>query len=214
MFHELLKIWFERLQDWGYPGVFLLMAIESTIVPIPSEVIMPPAAYWAAQGHFNVWLLVLVGALGSTFGSSLCYGFMLVAGRPFVLNYGRYFFLPPEKFELAERFLADFALGGIFFARLLPVLRHLIGFPAGLIRVPFWQFVLTTFAGSFVWCGVLAYVGINTIGKSPDLLQDPDALGRVLKHDTLWFVGLAAIVGAGFMFVKWYGRRSKKPANA
>jgi membrane protein DedA with SNARE-associated domain len=75
--------------------------------------------------------------------------------------------------------------------------------------VPFASFLATTFAGSFIWCGVLAWVGINTIGKQPNLLNDPDALGHVLKHDTLWFVGLAALVGCGFLFVKWYAKRGK-----
>lgn len=207
--HALIKLWFERVADWGYLGVFALMALESTIIPIPSEVIMPPAAYWAAQGHFSFWGLVLAGALGSTFGSSLCYAFTATAGRAFVLKYGRYFLLPPDKLVLAERWLADYALIGIFFARLLPVLRHLIGFPAGLVRVPFASFMATTFAGSFLWCTVLAWVGAETIGKRPDLLQDPEALAQVLKHDLIWFVGLAALIGGGFLVVKVYASRMK-----
>jgi membrane protein DedA with SNARE-associated domain len=210
--HALIKLWFERVAEWGYLGVFLLMALESTIVPIPSEVIMPPAAYWAAQGKFNFWGLVLAGGLGSTLGSSLCYAFTATAGRSFVLKYGRYFLLPPDKLELAERWLADYALIGIFFARLLPVLRHLIGFPAGLVRVPFGQFVAVTFAGSFLWSGVLAWVGAETIGKRPDLLENPEALAHVLKHDLLWFVGLAALVGGGFLVVKAYAARLKNSA--
>ena len=173
MLHDLMRMWFERVLEWGYLGVFLLMAVESTIVPIPSEVIMPPAAYWAEQGHFNLWGLVLSGALGSTFGSSLCYLLTYTAGRAFVARYGRYFLLPPEKLELAERWLADYALSGVFLARLLPVLRHLIGFPAGLIRVPFAQFAAVTFAGSFVWCSVLAWFGAKTIGQRPTSCRTP-----------------------------------------
>lgn len=212
--HALIKLWFEKVAEWGYLGVFLLMALESTIVPIPSEVIMPPAAYWAAQGHFSFWGLVFAGAIGSTLGSSLCYAFTATAGRAFVLRYGRYFLLPPDKLELAERWLADYALIGIFFARLLPVLRHLIGFPAGLVRVPFAQFAATTFAGSFLWCTVLAWVGAETIGKRPDLLQDPDALAHVLKDDLLWFVGLAALIGGGFIVVKAYASKLKSAQTA
>ena len=175
---------------------------------------MPPAAYWAAQGKFHFWGLVMMGALGSTFGSALCYGFTATAGRAFVLQYGRYFLLPPDKLELAERWLADYALIGIFFARLLPVLRHLIGFPAGLVRVPFASFLATTFAGSFLWCTVLAWVGAETIGKRPDLLQNPDALASVLKHDLLWFVALAMLVGGGFVVVKAYAKRTQPSAAA
>src|SRR5687768_7770524 len=98
-----------------------MMALESTIVPIPSEVVMPPAAYWAAQGKLNFWGVVLAGGLGSTFGSSLCYGLTYTLGRAFVLRWGRFFLLPPDKLALAEAWLADFALPGIFFSRLLPV---------------------------------------------------------------------------------------------
>jgi len=211
--HSLLTLWFEQVREWGYLGVFIMMAIESTIVPIPSEVIMPPAAYWAAQGEFSFWGLVFAGALGSTFGSSLCYWFTATLGRAFVLKWGRFFLLPPDKLALAERWLADYALIGVFFARLLPVLRHLVGFPAGLVRTPFLPFVGVTFAGSFLWCTILAWVGSETIGKRPDLLQDPDALAHVLKEDLLWFVALAAMLGGGLLFVKWYTKRSK-PAPA
>ena len=206
--HALLKLWFERVHDWGYTGVFFLMALESTIVPIPSEVIMPPAAYWAAQGRFNFWLIILVGALGSSFGSALCYAFTYAVGRPFVLRYGRYFLLPPDKLALAESWLSEYALMGIFLARLLPVLRHLVGFPAGLVGVPFGRFLGVTFAGSFLWCTVLGWVGANTIGKRPDLLDNPEAMSEVLRHDLLWFVGLVFGLGAGWLFVKWYGKRA------
>ncbi len=211
--HELMKFWFESVREWGYTGVFVMMAIESTIIPIPSEIIMPPAAYWAAQGEYNFWGMVLAGAAGSTFGSSLCYAFTYWVGRAFVLRWGRYFLLPPDKLELAERWLADYALSGVFFARLLPVLRHLIGFPAGLVRVPFAAFAATTFVGSFLWCTILAWVGAETIGKRPDLLSDPDALEHVLREDLLWFIGLVIAVGGGWLLVKWYGKRNNTAAT-
>lgn len=212
--HEILKFWFERVADWGYIGVFLLMAIESTIVPIPSEVIVPPAAYWAAQGRFSMVGIVLAGAIGSTLGSSAMYWFARGAGRPFVVAYGRYFLLSPEKLALAEHWLADYALIGIFFARLLPVLRHLIGFPAGLVRVPFAWFALTTFAGSFAWTGVLAWAGAVTIGQHPELLQDPDALSHVVKDELGWFVLFAACLGAALLGVKAYAKRIAPASEA
>jgi membrane protein DedA with SNARE-associated domain len=207
MLHDLMRMWFDKVLDWGYLGVFVLMAIESTIVPIPSEVIMPPAAYWAAQGHFSLPGLVLAGAAGSAFGSSLCYALTYTAGRAFVARYGRYFLLPPDKLELAERWLADYSVGGVFLARLLPVLRHLIGFPAGLIRMPFWKFLAVTFVGSFLWCGILAWFGAQTIGQHPELLQDPAALEHVLREELLWFVLAVGGLGGAWMFVKWYSQR-------
>src|SRR5262245_51184980 len=137
MLHELIKAWFEWSRDAGYFGVFIMMAIESTIVPIPSEIIMPPAGYWAEQGQMSLVGVILVGGLGSTFGSTLCYWFSRSFGRAVLARYGKWLLLPPERLELAERWLAEYAMGGIFLSRLLPVVRHLIGFPAGLVRVPF-----------------------------------------------------------------------------
>ncbi len=205
--HELLVTWFQFSKDWGYAGVFVMMALESTIVPVPSEIIMPPAAYWASQGELSMAGVVLAGGLGSTFGSSLTYLFTATLGRAFIARWGRYLLLPPARLELAERWLATYQTGGVFIARLLPVVRHLIGFPAGLVRMPFPVFALVTFVGSTLWCGVLAGFGARTIGSRPDLLENPDALSEVLKHDLWWFVALVAGIGAGWFFVKWFGSR-------
>jgi membrane protein DedA with SNARE-associated domain len=210
MIHELMRTWFEFTLQWGYLGVFLMMALESTVIPIPSEIIMPPAAYWAEQGRFNIYGIILAGGLGSTFGSSLSYSFTFFVGRAFVTRWGRYLLVSPERLALAERWLREYAIGGIFMARLLPVVRHLIGFPAGLLRVPFRTFLLVTFLGSTLWCAVLAFFGARTIGQRPDLLDNPDALAEVLKHDLLWFVALVVILGGGWLFVKWFG--SRRPA--
>lgn len=209
MLHELIKIWFEWTRDAGYWGIFFMMALESTIVPVPSEIIMPPAGYWAEQGQMSLWGVILAGGLGSTFGSSLCYWFSYTLGRAFLLRYGKWLLLPAERLELAERWLAEFALGGIFLSRLLPVVRHLIGFPAGLIRVPFWRFAAVTFVGSTLWCGILAVFGARTIGQTPGLLDDPEALMRTVKGNLLWFVLLVVGLGAGWLFVQWFGKRGQ-----
>ena len=212
MFHELLKTWFEWSRDMGYFGIFAMMALESTIIPVPSEIIMPPAGYWAAQGQMSLVGVILAGGFGSTFGSSLCYWFSLTVGRRVLDRYGKWLLLPKERLELAERWLAQFALGGIFLARLLPVVRHLIGFPAGLVRVPFAKFVTITFAGSTLWCAILAIFGARTIGRQPGLIDDPAALSQAIKDNLLWFVLLVVGLGAGWMFVKWFSSR-ERPAN-
>lgn len=212
MLHELIKTWFEWSRDMGYAGVFLMMALESTIVPVPSEIIMPPAGYWAEQGQMSLAGVILAGGLGSTFGSGLCYWFSRTLGRAVLVRYGKWLLLPPERLDLAERWLAQFALGGVFLARLLPVVRHLIGFPAGLMRVPFGAFTLVTFVGSTLWCGILAVFGARTIGQQPGLIEDPELLMQAVKQNLHWFVLLVLGLGAGWFFVKWFGSRGRSTA--
>ena len=156
--------------------------------------------------------VILAGGLGSTFGSSLCYWFSLTLGRSFLTRYGKWLLLPAERLELAERWLADFALSGIFFARMLPVVRHLIGFPAGLIRVPFAKFAGITFVGSTLWCAILAIFGAKTIGSQPGLLNDPAILYQVIRSNLMWFVLLVLGLGAGWIFVQWYAGRNRPSA--
>jgi membrane protein DedA with SNARE-associated domain len=209
LFQELIKTWFEWSRDMGYTGVFAMMALESTIIPVPSEIIMPPAGYWAEQGQMSLAGVILAGGLGSTFGSSLCYWFSRIVGRAVLARYGKWLLLPPERLELAERWLAAYALGGVFLARLLPVVRHLIGFPAGLVRMPFARFMTITFIGSTLWCAILAIFGARTIGRQPGLIDDPEALVHAVKGNLFWFILLVFGLGAGWMFVQWFGRRGR-----
>ncbi len=209
MLHDLIRTWFEWSRDLGYLGVFLMMALESTIIPVPSEIIMPPAGYWAEQGQLSLIGVILAGGFGSTFGSTLCYWFSRTLGRSVLEKYGKMLLLPPERLELAERWLKDFELGGVFFARLLPVVRHLIGFPAGLVRMPLGQFIAVTFVGSTLWCTILAVFGARTIGRQPGLLNDPDALSQAVKDNLMWILLLVVGLGAGWLFVKWFSKRGK-----
>src|SRR6185369_8954704 len=171
-----------------YLGVFLLMAVESTVFPIPSEVVVPPAAYWAAQGEMSFWGIVLASTLGSYFGSSVSYFAANWIGRPLILRYGKYVLVPEKKWLLAEQWINHYSMAGIFFARLLPVVRHLVSLPAGAARMPFGRFSAMTLLGSFAWCTVLAWFGAKVLADQPRLLQDPDALMHVLKAKLVWFV--------------------------
>ncbi len=208
MLHELLAIWFGWVRDWGYLGVFVLMAMESSIFPVPSEVVMPPAAYWAAQGQFDFWGIVLAGTAGSWFGSAVTYWVARWAGAPVVKRYGKWFLLGPEKIKMAEVWVRDFGTLGIFIARLLPVVRHLISIPAGLFRMPFVPFSLVTTAGAFLWCSVLSWFGKEVIGDRPDLLNSPDAMVAVMKERLIYFIVAVLLLGALTFLVKWKSRRS------
>jgi membrane protein DedA with SNARE-associated domain len=207
-FHALLTYWFHFVELYGYLGVFLLMALESSIVPIPSEIIMPPAAYWAAQGRMDFWLVVLAGTFGSLFGSLVSYGVSRAVGAPVVLRYGKYFLMPPEKVEAAEDWVREYGVGGIFFARLLPVVRHLISIPAGILRMSVGAFSAATTAGAFLWCLILSWFGRQVIGDQPHLLDSPEMLAHALKEKThLIVLGIAALAAA-YAVMLWLKRRS------
>jgi membrane protein DedA with SNARE-associated domain len=212
MFHSLLALWFRLTLEWGYAGVFVLMAIESTVFPLPSEVVIPPAAYWAEQGHLNFWGVVLAATFGSWAGASLSYLVAYKIGRPLILKYGKYVFVPERKWLLAELWIRHYSAGGIFFARLLPVVRHLVSLPAGAARMPFRVFSLMTLVGSFVWSTVLAWFGARVLSDEPRLLQDPEALTRVLRDKLLWFVAAVAVMLVLYLAVDVIGRRLKREA--
>jgi membrane protein DedA with SNARE-associated domain len=190
--------------------------MESSIFPVPSEIVVPPAAYWAAQGEFTMWGVILASTGGSVFGALITYLVSRAVGRPLVLRYGRYFLMPPEKIATAEALLARYSAGGIFFARLLPVVRHLSSIPAGLVRMPVGQFTVLTTVGAGLWCGILAWFGRQVIGDQPALLSDPEALVRTLKARLIWFVAAVAVLLASYVLVTWLGRRARavEPSGA
>jgi membrane protein DedA with SNARE-associated domain len=209
--HQLITTladWYTHLlQTWGAPAIALMMAIESTVFPIPSEVVIPPAAHLAYthQISLSLWSIVLAGALGSWLGATIMYWASRWAGRPIVMRYGKYFFVPPEKVEKAERWSDHYGAMGIFISRLLPVVRHLIGIPAGIVRMSYLQFSLFTVLGSGIWCSVLCYVGIKAG-------QDEKLLKGELHHVTLWVGGAMLVLGGLYYF--FVHRHMKKEPEA
>lgn len=204
MMQSLIEIWFRWVHDWGYGGVVILMAMESSIFPVPSELVVPPAAILAAQGgSMTVPGVILAGTFGSWLGSAITYWAAYFLGRPVVMKFGKYFFMPPAKVERAERFMHRYEGGGIFFARLLPVIRHLISIPAGIIRMGFLKFSVLTIIGSALWCWVLAVLGQKVGSKlEPSQMEalkkgegvDLTHLIHAVKHESLWIVGAVVLV--------------------
>lgn len=208
MLHDLFAFWMQRIHDWGYAGVFWLMALESTVFPIPSEIVVPPAAYWVSEGRLSFWGVVLASTFGSWLGSAVSYLVARRLGRPLILRYGKYLFLPEKKWALAEEWINRYSVVGIFFARLLPVVRHLVSLPAGAARMRFLPFTVSTLLGSFVWSWVLAEFGRKVLGGRPELLTDPDALTHVLKDELgtlvlFVFVMLVAYIGIDLLARRW-----------
>ena len=186
--HALIALWFGWVRDWGYGGIIVLMAMESTIFPVPSEVVIPPAAYWVNQGHMTLTGVIIAGTVGSYIGSALTYLLARWVGRLAVVRFGKRLLITEAKIERAERFLRRYEAGGIFFARLLPVVRHLISIPAGVFRMSFGAFSAMTIIGSALWCGVLAWMGARMAERNPGLIDDPEKMIAAVKHESLWFV--------------------------
>jgi len=195
LLHQFSDWYLSVIGQGGYWLIAGLMALESTFVPIPSEVIIPPAAYLAhTQGQMSLLGIILAGTAGSWIGAAAMYWASRLLGRPLVLRFGRYILLSPAKIELAERWAARYESAGVFFSRLLPVIRHLIGIPVGILRMDFRWYALATLAGSLLWCSVLAWLG-KTIGQHPELLA-----GSLHRFFAL-VLGAAALLAGLYYFL-------------
>ena len=195
--HDFSTWYLDVLAQGGYWLIAGLMALESTIVPIPSEVIIPPAAYLAhSQGEFSLAGVIAAGTLGSWVGASIMYWGARWLGRPMVLKLAPYVGVAATKIEMAEAWSARYGWPGVFFSRLLPVIRHLIGIPAGILRMNFRWYCFATLAGSLLWTSVLAWLGV-TVGSHPELLQ-----GSLHRFFLLVLAVGAALAALYYVFVQ------------
>jgi membrane protein DedA with SNARE-associated domain len=149
----------EVISSAGYLGIVILMAIESACIPLPSEVIMPFAGYLVSTGQFSLLGVATMGALGCNIGSTVAYFVASKGGRKAFERWGAYILISSNEIRRAEQFFARYGSVTVFFARLLPIVRTFIAFPAGLARMPMLKFQIYTFVGSWPWCFGLAYIG-------------------------------------------------------
>lgn len=156
----MLNLAKELIASTGYFGVFFLMALESTAFPIPSEAVMPLAGFLVEEGKFNFILASFAGASGSLAGALFSYYVGKFLGREFIVKYGKYVFLHESHLIATEDFFKKNGDKTIFIARFIPVVRHLISFPAGIAEMDLKKFSTYTFIGSFIWCGILTYIGM------------------------------------------------------
>ena len=178
----------------GLPGIVLLMAIESACIPLPSEVIMPFAGYLVFLGKYSLWSVGLAGAIGCVVGSVPAYYLGMYGGRPLIEKYGKYILMSRHDLDIADRWFERHGEATVFFARLLPVIRTFIAFPAGVARMEMKRFLAYTFAGSLPWCLGLAYIGM-VMGERWPVLRE-----YFHKFDLL--IGAAIVAG-----IVWYVRR-------
>ena len=185
MIHEIANSIVSYIGDMGYWGIFLLMFLESTFFPFPSEIIMIPAGYLAFKGEMNLYIIILVGILGSVGGALLNYYLAMIFGRKFILKYGKYFFIKEETLAKLDSFFAKHGEISTFTGRLIPGIRQLISLPAGLARMDMAKFSLFTAIGAGIWVVVLVGVGY-VVGSNETLISE------YLKSATL--IALVSVV--------------------
>ena len=211
----MLKHLFQVILDWyqhaletgGYFVVGLLMTAESSVLPIPSESIIPVAASWSHTNpdkyHMSLLGIVIAGTLGSWLGATIVYWVSRLAGRPLLIRYGRYILITPDKIQKAENWSAHYGAAGVFVARLLPGARQLVGIPAGITRMAYWQFSVFTVLGAAIWCSVLCWLGV-TIGA--------DITKGEMHKVIIWVGGTAVVLGVLYYF--FVHRHMKKTSSS
>jgi membrane protein DedA with SNARE-associated domain len=201
------------LNQLNYGTILLLMLLESTVIPVPSELVVAPAAYHAASGHLNVFLVVLFATIGADIGASINYFVALYVGRPVIYKFansrwGKMCLLNQEKVEKSERYFDDHGIAATLTGRLIPGIRHLISLPAGLARMHYWKFLLYTTIGAGAWHGILAAMGWYLHAIVPE-----DQLEQTIKEYNHYIVGiilaLVALAIAYFVAKHYLGKRTK-----
>ncbi|MGQ9659537.1 MAG: DedA family protein [Thermochromatium sp.] len=198
MLHDMIDWLLTTVDGWGYPGIVVLMAVESSFIPFPSEVVLVPAGYLAHQGRMELSLVLLASILGCLLGAFVNYGLALLVGRPFLERYGRYLFITPSVLQRADVFFAHHGAISTFTGRLIPGIRQLISIPAGLARMRIATFAFYTAFGAGLWSLVLIALGYF-IGGNEVLIRENLPL---VTAATLVFVALTLL---GYML--WHRRR-------
>ncbi|HXI32718.1 MAG TPA: DedA family protein [Gemmatimonadales bacterium] len=196
----------ERFRDMGYPGIVILMAMESSVLPVPSELVMPPAGYLAAKGEMNLVIAIACGVLGSVLGALANYGVALWLGRAVIRRAGRYLLISDKALDRAERFFDRHGEISTLLGRMLPVVRHLISIPAGIARMSLPRFVLFTGLGAFLWCTILATIGY-VLGQHEDVLSNVEVQHYVSR-------ALVYLIPALIVTVIVYAWRQRRRAGA
>jgi membrane protein DedA with SNARE-associated domain len=186
----------------GYPGVFIFITLESTLVPIPSELVMPFAGYLAGQGKFSLPVILVINSVGALVGSGLCYWIGVVGGKPFLVKYGKYFLIRQHDLEKTEAFFAKHGKATILIARFVPVIRHVISVPAGIARMPLPGFFLQTFIGATIWGGALILLGYY-VG------ENWEAFSKTLKRVDL-LIGAILVLGLVALGIRFVVRRRRE----
>lgn len=198
----------------GYVGVMLAMAIESAMIPLPSELILPYAGFLVSDPsqlepltgqRWNFWIVVVVATIGNTLGSLVAYAIGAFGGRPLLERYGKYVLIRPHEIDLADDFFAKHGAATVFIGRLLPIVRTFISFPAGVARMPIGKFIVYSTAGAFLWSMLLVYAG-TVLGENWTQIRH-----ALQPFDLAIAVGVVALV---VLFVWWRLGMPGRPGRA
>jgi len=199
MIHELAQQLVDLIFDWGYLGIFIMMAIESSFIPFPSEIVLVPAGYLASKGDMGILPIMAAALGGSLVGSFVNYFLAFTLGRKFLLRYGKYFFIQEETLLKMESYFKNHGHISTFTGRLIPGVRQLISIPAGLAKMNLAEFSLFTALGAGIWALILTLLGYF-LGENEALIK------QYLKEITVAVIALLFIMGA------LYYRHHKKKA--
>lgn len=213
MIHDIIHAIIETVFALGYAGITGLMFIESSFIPFPSELIMPPAGYLAATGRMNIYAVIAAGLLGSILGAVFNYYFAVLVGDPFLRRYGRYFFVSQKSLDKAETFFRRHGEVSTFVGRLTPVVRQLISIPAGLARMNLPKFLAFTALGAGIWCAILTYIGWVLGRHGASMLEAADAAKAQASEIVVFYI-LPALVLIVVVYVVWYNRRRARETGA
>ena len=190
----------------GYPGLVALMALESSVFPVPAELVMPPAGYLAAKGQMNLLVALACGTAGSMIGAWANYWVASHLGRWVFVRYGKWVLLTERSLERTERFFARHGEIATFVGRLFPVLRHLISIPAGIARMRLDRFFLYTGIGAAIWCAVLLGIGW-VIGKAGETLAR-DLVSGYARQAMIVLLPIVVLLVGGYVW--WHRRRTRR----
>ncbi len=200
----------------NYGTIFILMLLESTVIPVPSELVVAPAAYHAAAGNLDIWLVILFSTLGADVGATINYLAGWYLGRPIIYKFanskwGHLCLLNQEKVEKSERYFDEHGMVATITGRLLPGIRHLISIPAGLAKMSYWKFLLYTTIGAASWHSILALLGhyMHSFVPEDQLQEKILEYGEYIKFGLIFLV----IVACLYFLVKWYVKKKKNNKN-
>ncbi|MBQ8467941.1 MAG: DedA family protein [Prevotella sp.] len=201
------------LSNLTYPNILLLMLLESTVIPVPSELVVAPAAYHAASGELNVFLVVLFATIGAGIGASINYVVALYVGRPVIYKFanskwGKMCLLNEEKVKKSETYFDRHGIVATLTGRLIPGIRHLISIPAGLARMNYWKFLLYTLIGAGAWHSILAGLGWYLHSIVPED-QLEATISRYNHYIVLAIVAVVVLVAAFFVYKHYRSKKNK-----